>query len=322
MRADRLVSIMLLLQANGRMTAGGLAERLEVSRRTIHRDLEALGMAGVPVVVDRGAAGGASLVDGYRTDLTGFSEPELRALLAFGAGDLAADLGMQPVLDSASRKLAAAAGDGRTRSLQQRVLIDGDSWGRVRTVPEHLARVQNALWSERRLRLRYRRGEERVVERVVEPYGLVSKRGTWYLLAGVEGTRRVYRVSRIEDAEILPDAFERPPDFDLAQAWGEAVAGFRAADPVRVVVRPRPDRTPQLARVYGDSVVEEREDGLLELEFPSVEAATCLLAGFGGAVEAVFPETLRRQLANLGRELVETYVDPAQPCSYRGQEEP
>jgi predicted DNA-binding transcriptional regulator YafY len=309
---------MLLLQANGRMTAGGLAERLEVSRRTIHRDLEALGMAGVPVVVDRGASGGASLIDGYRTELTGFSEPELRALLAFGAGDLASDLGMGPVLDSASRKLAAAAGDGRPRSLQQRVLIDGDSWSRMRTVPEHLARVQNALWSDRRLRLRYRRGEERVVERVVDPYGLVSKRGTWYLLAGVDATRRVYRVSRIEDAEILPEAFARPPAFDLAAAWGEAVAGFRAAVPVRVVVRPVPDRAAQLARVYGESVVEQRPDGLLELEFSSLEAAAGLLAGLGGAFEVVSPEALRRQLGAIGRQLLETYVDQAAPRSYGG----
>lgn len=322
MRADRLVSIMLLLQANGRMTAGDLAERLEVSRRTIHRDLEALGMAGVPVVVDRGAAGGASLVDGYRTELTGFSEPELRALLAFGAGDLAADLGMGSALDSASRKLAAAAGEGRTRSLQQRVLIDGDTWSRMRTVPEHLARVQNALWSERRLRLRYRRGEQRVVERTVEPYGLVSKRGTWYLLAGIDGTRRVYRVSRIEDAEILPETFERPCDFDLASAWGEAVASFRAAPPVRVVVRPRPDRAAAVACVYGESVVERRPDGLLELEFPSVEAAAGMLAGFGGSLEVVSPGALRRQLGAIGQELLAMYVDPDPPRSYGGQEEP
>lgn len=313
---------MLLLQAHGRMTAGGLAERLEVSRRTIHRDLEALGMAGVPVVVDRGATGGASLVDGYRTDLTGFSEPELRALVAFGAGDLAADLGMQPALDSASRKLAAAAGDGRTSSLQQRVLIDGDTWSRMRTVPEHLARVQNALWSERRLRLRYRRGEQRVVERVVEPYGLVSKRGTWYLLAGVDGTRRVYRVSRIEDAEILPETFNRPRNFDLASAWGEAVASYRAAPPVRVVVRPRPDRAEAVACVYGENVVERRPNGLLELEFSSLEAAAGMLAGFGGSLEVVSPVALRQKLATIGQELLATYVDPAPPRSYGGQEEP
>jgi predicted DNA-binding transcriptional regulator YafY len=321
-RADRLVSIMLLLQAHGRMTAGGLAERLEVSRRTIHRDLEALGMAGVPVVVDRGAAGGASLVDGYRTDLTGFSEPELRALVAFGAGDLAADLGMQPALDSASRKLAAAAGNGRTSSLQQRVLIDGDTWSRMRNVPEHLARVQNALWSERRLRLRYRRGGQRVVERVVEPYGLVSKRGTWYLLAGIDGTRRVYRVSRIEDAEILPETFERPSDFDLASAWGEAVASYRAAQPLRVVVRPRPDRAEAVACVYGESVVDRRPNGLLELEFSSLEAAAGMLAGFGGSLEVVSPDALRQKLGAIGRELLATYVDPAPPRSYEGQEEP
>jgi predicted DNA-binding transcriptional regulator YafY len=229
---------------------------------------------------------------------------------------------MQPALDSASRKLAAAAGDGRTSSLQQRVLIDGDTWSRMRTVPEHLARVQNALWSERRLRLRYRRGEQRVVERVVEPYGLVSKRGTWYLLAGVDGTRRVYRVSRIEDAEILPETFNRPRNFDLASAWGEAVASYRAAPPVRVVVRPRPDRAEAVACVYGENVVERRPNGLLELEFSSLEAAAGMLAGFGGSLEVVSPVALRQKLATIGQELLATYVDPAPPRSYGGQEEP
>jgi predicted DNA-binding transcriptional regulator YafY len=140
-RADRLVSIVLLLQANGRMTAGDLAEELEVSLRTVHRDLEALSMAGVPVVIDRGRTGGASLLEGYRTDLTGLNEPELRVLLSVGAGSVASDLGLRGVLDSATRKLTVAAGSGRALSLQQRVLIDGDSWARNRVVPEQLARV-------------------------------------------------------------------------------------------------------------------------------------------------------------------------------------
>jgi predicted DNA-binding transcriptional regulator YafY len=307
-RADRLVSILLLLQANGRMTAGALAERLEVSRRTIHRDLEALGMAGVPVVIDRGSTGGASLIAGYRTELTGLSEPELQALTAFGAGDLAADLGVRPLLDSASRKLAAAAGHGRARSLQQRVLIDGDSWTRSRSAPEHLSRIQDALWSDHRLRLRYRRGEERVVERVVDPYGLVTKRGTWYLLAGVGEGRRVYRVSRIEEAEILPEPFERPPGFHLEAAWAEAVAGFRGTDLVRVTVRTDPDGAARVARVFGEAVVGRRSDGVLDLEMSSVEGAVCMLAAFGETVEVLSPAAVRERLARIGRALVEKYA--------------
>src|SRR5215472_11871705 len=139
MRADRLLSILLLLQTHGRLSAGDLAHRLEVSRRTICRDLEALSGAGVPVVSERGPNGGAYLLGGYRTDLTGLTEPELEALLAFGGRGPAADLGLGPQLDQASRKLAVAAGQRRGR-LQERVLIDGERWFRNAPVPPHLAR--------------------------------------------------------------------------------------------------------------------------------------------------------------------------------------
>src|SRR5690348_8511028 len=152
MRADRLLSILLLLQAHGRMSAAELARRVEVSRRTVFRDLEALSGAGIPVVSDRGPNGGAYLLGGYRTDLTGLTESELEALLAFGGQGPAADLGLGPELDQASRKLAVAAGQGRGGRLQERVLVDGERWFRTAPVPPHLARLQDALWSDRRLR--------------------------------------------------------------------------------------------------------------------------------------------------------------------------
>ena len=243
MRADRLLSILLLLQAHGRLSAGALADRLEVSRRTVCRDLDALGAAGVPVVTDRGPNGGAYLLGGYRTDLTGLTEPELEALLAFGGQGPAADLGLGVELDQASRKLAVAAGPSRAGRLQERILVDGDRWFRTASVPPHLARVQDALWSDRRLRLRYRRGLDRVVDRTVEPYGLVCKAGTWYLLAGVGGQPRVYRVSRIEDAELTEEGFERPAGFDLRAAWTAQVGNFKSSAPERVSVTVRVELT-------------------------------------------------------------------------------
>src|SRR5712692_8351413 len=175
MRADRLLSILLLLQANGRMCAADLAEKLEVSRRTVYRDLD--------------------------------------ALLAFGGQGPAADLGFESQLEGASRKLAVAARPDRAGRLRERVLIDGERWFRTAPVPAHLTRVQDALWLDRRVRLRYRRTLDRVVDRVIEPYGLVCKAGTWYLLAGVRGEPRVYRVSRIEDAEMSAEQFARRAGF-------------------------------------------------------------------------------------------------------------
>ncbi len=309
MRADRLLSILLLLQAHGRMSAGDLARRLEVSRRTVYRDVDALSAAGVPVVTDRGPAGGVSLLDGYRTDLTGLTEAELEALLAFREHGPAADLGLGPQLDQASRKLAVAAGASGAGRLQERVLIDGERWFRTAPVPAHLARVQDALWSDRRLRLHYRRTQERVVERTVEPYGLVSKAGTWYLLAGVDGQPRVYRVSRIEDAQLTDQTFVRPPGFDLRSAWAAQVGRFRGEGPERVsvTVRVDPEVSGQFTRLVGELVVERLPQGLAVLDFPACDAAVSLLAPFGAAVEVLQPPDLRERLAELGRQLSALY---------------
>jgi predicted DNA-binding transcriptional regulator YafY len=308
-RADRLLSILLLLQAHGRMSAGDLADRLEVSRRTICRDLDALSGAGVPVVTDRGPNGGASLLGGYRTDLTGLTEGELEALLAFGGQGPAADLGLGPQLDQASRKLAVAAGPSGASRLRERVLIDGERWFRTAPVPPHLARVQDALWADRRLRLTYRRALERVVQRIVDPYGLVAKAGTWYLLAGVGGQPRVYRVSRIEDAELMEESFERPPGFDLRAAWAAQVGRFRAGAPetVRVTVRVDPDISGRFNRLVGEHIVERSDGGVAELAFPGYDVAASMLTAFGAAVEVLAPTELRRRLADLGLQLARLY---------------
>jgi predicted DNA-binding transcriptional regulator YafY len=310
-RADRLLSILLLLQAHGRMSAGDLAGRLEVSRRTIYRDLDALSVAGVPVVTDRGPNGGASLLGGYRTDLTGMTEAELEVLLTFGGQEgPAAELGLRPELDQAARKLEVAAGRRRGGRLQERVLIDGERWWRRAPVPPHLGRVQDALWSDRRLRLVYRRAVDRLVERTVEPHGLVCKAGTWYLLAGVDGQPRVYRVSRIEDAELLDETFERPAGFDLRTSWGARVRSFRgdpASATVRVTVRVDPEVSAVFTRVVGEHGVDRAEPGVAVLQFPACDVAVGLLAGFGGAIEVLEPAEVRERLAAIGRELAELY---------------
>ncbi len=317
MRADRLLSILLLLQAHGRMSAGTLADRLEVSRRTIYRDLDSLSMAGVPVVTDRGPNGGASLLGGYRTDLTGMTEAELEVLLTFGGQDgPAGELGLRPELDQASRKLEVAAGRRRAGRLQERVLIDGERWGRRAAVPPHLGRVQDALWSDRRLRLVYRRAVDRLVERIVEPHGLVCKAGTWYLLAGVDGQPRVYRVSRIEDAELLEETFERPAGFDLRAAWEARVRSFRG-DPsesstIRVTVRVDPEVSGVFTRTVGEHAVDRAEPGVAVLQFPACDVAVGLLAGFGGAIEVLEPDEVRERLATIGRQLAELYPSGGQ----------
>lgn len=309
MRADRLLSILLLLQAHGRLSASELAERLEVSRRTIFRDLDALSGAGVPVATEKGPRGGAYLLDGYRTDLTGLTEPELEALLAFGGQGPASDLGLGAELDQASRKLAVAAGRRSAGRLQERVLIDSATWFRGTRVPSHLARVQDALWSNRRLLLRYRRDVDRVVERIVEPYGLVCKAGTWYMVAGVGGETRTYRVSRIEGAELTDETFTRPPGFDLRAVWATQVGRFVSGAPPRVAVRVRvaPDVSAQFSRMLGEQIVERPGDGVVVLDFPACEVAVSPLAAFGDKVEVLSPQELRDRLGALGRHLAGMY---------------
>lgn len=293
------------------MCAADLAEKLEVSRRTIYRDLDALSSAGVPVVTDRGPNGGAYLLGGYRTDLTGLTEGELEALLAFGGQGPAADLGFESQLEGASRKLAVAARRDRAGRLRERVLIDGERWFRTAAVPAHLTRVQDALWLDRRVRLRYRRTLDRVVDRVIDPYGLVCKAGTWYLLAGVRGEPRVYRVSRIEGAEMTDETFERPAGFDLRSAWAAQVGRFKALGPERVSVKVRvdPEVSGPFTRVIGDQIIERLSDGVVVIDFPVTEAAVSLLAPFGRSVEVLEPQEIRRRLAEIGRQLAGLYAD-------------
>jgi predicted DNA-binding transcriptional regulator YafY len=309
MRADRLLAMLLVLQAQGRMTARRLADRLEVSERTILRDVEALGAAGVPVTSTRGPSGGISLVEGYRTDLTGLTEAEAESLFAFSGVSFAADLGFKDSLEAAVRKLAASRGGASSlERMRQRIFVDSGGWGRGASVPEHLRRVQDAVWSDHRLRIRYRRAEVAVVERDVDPYGLVVKSSVWYLLGAVEGSTRVFRVSRIESTEILPETFKRPRSFDLAREWKERVGQFRGDEPrFTVKVRATEEALPLARRVLGSRIVSVTARGFITMEFPALEAARASLAGFGASLEVISPPALRLEMARVARELLGVY---------------
>src|SRR6266849_10370727 len=207
MRADRVLAMLLLLQARGRLTASELSARLEVSKRTVYRDVDALSAAGVPVHADPGPNGGIELMRGWRTDLTGLTGPEVEALFTSAAG---------PAFESAMGKLAAALpGEGGRRAgrIRERLLVDSAGWGRRTAVSPHLRVVQDAVFGDQRLHLRYRRAEARAVERDVDPLGLIIKAGVWYLLADFEGDRRLFRLSRIEDARALDAPARRPKRF-------------------------------------------------------------------------------------------------------------
>ena len=238
MRADRLLSIMLLLQIYQRLTAGELARRLEVSERTIHRDMEALSTAGVPVVAERGSGGGWALVDGYRTNLTGLNGEEIQTLFAGLPGRLLADLNLDRASDAAHVKLLAAlpaSSRADAEYARRRIHVDVAGWGSAVEALPHLHTIQEAVWQGRKLLLGYGRdceGGAPPPARAVDPLGLVAKGGVWYLVARVgEGEVRSYRVSRVSGARVSEEACERPEDFDLAAFWAGSVARFKSHAP-------------------------------------------------------------------------------------------
>ena len=322
MRASRLLQLLLLLQTRGRTTAAQLAHELEVSVRTIYRDIEALSGAGVPVYAESGPGGGVELVEGYRTRLTGLTTNEAEALALSGLPAAAAQLGLGTVLAAAQLKVdAALPPELRSRAVRvrDRFLVDAPGWmAREEAVP-HLPVIAQAVWDERRLDLTYRRAHG-AVRRRVDPLGLVLKAGTWYLLAraGRPPTLRTYRVGRVESARQRDERVERPDDFDLATTWAESSAGF--ADHMlseRAVVRVRAAAlwrfhhalVPVAAEHAIASAGPPDDEGWVRCEIPieSPAIAHDELLRMGADLEALEPPELRALLERTAAAMHERY---------------
>jgi len=323
MRASRLVSLLLFLQTRGQMRAQDLADELEVSVRTIHRDVEALSEAGVPIYAERGPHGGIRLVEGYRTRLTGMTGEEAEALFLSGLPGPAAELGLGTVVAAARLKvLAALPPELRTRAtrLVERFHLDASGWFQSGEPVPHLGTLSEAVWETRKVAIAYERGDT-PVDRVLEPLGLVLKAGVWYVVAGTEGQIRTYRVSRVQAAELQDERFERPETFDLAGFWAESSAAYeREAPRVSVTLRVHPDRLDELRRAVGSRMVNEAErltDGdpagwlrlRLRLDWPD-DVSNQLLAA-GPDVEVLDPAEVRERLIELARLTLDRYAASA-----------
>ena len=329
MRADRLLSLLMLLQARGRMTAPKLAQELEVSERTIYRDIDALSAAGVPVYGEAGPGGGYSLLDSYRTNLTGLTEGEVRALFMLNIPRPLADLGVGRELGAALRKLAAALPSTRREDEQrvrQRFLLDAVPWEQVEEAAPHLATVHQAVWQDRRLHLAYRVGPLAVhIEQIVDPYGLVAKAGDWHLVYAVNpkgglraGALRVLRVAALLNARLTDETFARPAAFDLAAFWQEWLAARDVSRASYIVaVRVAPNFVAELPRYFGDAVREQiaragppDAEGWLTLELPfeSLEAARARILGLGRGVEVLAPYALRRSILDYAEQIMGLYL--------------
>jgi predicted DNA-binding transcriptional regulator YafY len=304
-RADRLLSLVLLLQHRGRMSAADLARELEVSTRTVVRDMEALSSAGVPVYAERGRHGGYALLPGYSTDLTGLTSEEALALVVAGSRAGSPDPGMAPALASAMRKVVAALPERQRGSATEaagRILVrrDGMLSGPA-DEPSQLDVVRRAVFAGRRLRIRYAAGDAEPRWRTVDPIGLVSARGQWYLLATRDGADRTYRVSRMQEVEELAEPAERPAGVDLERVWEERRARFSAGFPdFTAVVRVRESGRARLV-ARARQVHAERPDGpgwlRMEVEFGGLDHALAMIWALGPDAEALDPQPLRAALA-------------------------
>ncbi|MEU2281556.1 WYL domain-containing protein [Streptomyces sp. NPDC013178] len=321
MRADRLVSLVLLLRQRGRLTADTLARELEVSTRTVLRDIEALSAAGVPVYAERGRHGGFALLPGFRTELTGLNHDEALALLTAGSGRGEQVFGLGSALASAMRKVVdalpeshrATASDAARRFLVEpetdllsRRLVTED-------VPDTtMIAIRRAVLTGHRLRIHYAAADQTPRWRTVDPIGLVTVRDRGYLLATRSGADRTYRLSRLLAAEELPEPAQRPDQVDLDRIWRERCAQFLSSGHVAVVTRVNPERREDLlSTAVAVRAAEPDPDGWLRLEvtFQDLRHAEWALWQLGTDAEALAPGSLRTSLRNRAAAIAARYGD-------------
>ncbi|MGW0773548.1 helix-turn-helix transcriptional regulator [Streptomyces sp. NPDC002835] len=316
MKSSRLLSILLLLQTRGRTTAAQLAAELDVSVRTVYRDIESLTAAGVPLYADTGHSGGYRLIDGYRTRLTGLSAGEAEALFLSGVPGPATELGLGGALAAARLKLRAALPPelrSQADRMRSRFHLDAPGWYAEDDDVPHLRRVANAVWESRVLEVRYRRWKEPTdVDRRLEPYGLVLKAGRWYVVAGPGP--RTYRVDQILELTECDERFKAPADFDLAGYWQRYQADFRARlHRDEAVVRLAPRAAAGLAGAAARALAETgtaEADGWIRAVLPveSLDHAHGYFLAMGADAEVLEPAELRSRLAATSRALAARYA--------------
>jgi predicted DNA-binding transcriptional regulator YafY len=321
MRADRLLAMLMLLQTRGRLTARQLADELEVSTRTVYRDITALSAAGIPVYTEGGPGGGIALIEDYTTDLTGLSAAETQALAMLTIPEPLVRLGVAPNLKAALLKLSVALGtfgrniEARTR---QRIHLDTSGWFQPEEPLSHLETIRQALWDDRLLEITYLGEFNTPLAHRVAPYGLVAKSNVWHLVMAREQALQVVRVARVTDARALAQTFTRPPDFDLADFWRGWCQAYEANRP-RFTVRARV--APELARILPRLLEHNQYEVLTSppsfqpgkwqtttLTFESFEAARTRLLGFGRAVEVIEPLALRVSISDYARQIMGLYA--------------
>lgn len=321
MRADRLLAMLMLLQTHRRITARDLAEELEVSERTIYRDVLALNSAGIPIYTESGPGGGIALIEDYQTNLTGLSPEEVQALAMLNIPEPLVSLGVGKALKAALLKLAAAMPQsGRVNQAQvhARIHLDATWWFQGQEPTPHLDTLKQAVWSDRMVHITYQGDFRYVGEQTVAPYGLVAKANIWYLVYAFAERLRARRISRILSAELLPESFARPADFDLGDFWRTWCAAYEQDRPsfqVQALVAPTlADRLPSLLQdnqpdtLNTPPAITDEGWPRMHLYFESFEDARTRLLGFGGAIKVLEPQALRMSLADYALQVHNLYA--------------
>ncbi|MFI5718060.1 helix-turn-helix transcriptional regulator [Nocardia sp. NPDC051750] len=311
MRADRLLQIVQLLRRHGTMSSAELARRLEVTKRTVLRDMDALSTAGIPVYAERGRGGGFALVPGFEPDVEQLTSAEARALFVAGGRGTADALGLGGSFCSALHKLATALPDDEHRlvtHVRERIVLDSGGWHRDPDTLDALAEVQAAVLDDERIRIRYRsKAAAAPGDRTVDPWGLLQVGTTWYLVAAHRGRPRSYRISRISAVRRLGEPSRRPPDLDLPAVWQRMRDDFRRAPSTEIVLRIHPPRIPMVLRslavtTLGDPEPVAGDPDVVRIRVRSVRAAAAMLVGFGAEVDIIGPEILRDTVIALAEE--------------------
>lgn len=319
MRASRLLSILILLQVRGRLSAETLAREFEVSVRTIYRDVDQLSAVGVPIYAERGRSGGFALLDGYRTKLTGFTSAEANALLLAGIGEAAADLGLGADLAAAQLKLLASLPPESGASAERvaaRFHLDPAAWYSRPETPELLPTLATAVWGERRIKLRYESWKGEVV-RTLDPLGLVLKGGAWYLVAVAQQQPRTYRVSNIRSLAITETPFKRPRNFELARFWARWAREFEdrlMAARATIEISPAGRRLLRDVNPIAAHAVEtahrpcRRADWVrAEIPVEGADYAARQLLRLGAELEVIAPPSLRAAIAVEAQRVASLY---------------
>jgi len=299
MRADRLISFMLLLQREGRMTCADLARELEVSRRTILRDIDALSFSGIPVMTEGGPGGGVWLSDDYRTSLTGLKGDEFRALLLSSDGSLMGDLGWRDAYRSSRLKLDAtvpAASMHAAEFAQRRILLDSRGWWPEASIEDSLSLLQSSVYEDETVEFDYERYDGRADRVRAEPYALVAKTGAWYLVGKRRGELRCYRVSRVAGLKVVGERFARDSGFDIREWWPRNSENFsREFSSYRCVLEVAEGELRMIAHMVAGRVrvIAEGDPAQVELRVESQWQAGLIVLGIGGKCRVMEPASLR-----------------------------